>query len=191
MLAQPDQDERTRERLLRIARAARQSTDITTALLHLVRAERDADGEGRAQDVGQIARQVIGNYQPLIGDRDLELLVEERESVSVIAPEAVIAVTLGNLVGNAIRYTSEGEVRARIDAGEIAILDTGPGIAAEELPYVFDRHFRGRQTEGTKGSGLGLSIVKRLCDLYGWRIEFSNREVGGLCVTVRFFPDRG
>jgi signal transduction histidine kinase len=191
LLAQPDQSERTRERLLRIARAARQSTDITTALLHLVRAERDTDGQGQAQDVGQIARQVVGNYEPLVGDRDLELVVDEREQVNVIAPEAVIAVTLGNLIGNAIRYTTEGEVRVRIDAGEIAILDTGPGIAEEELPHVFDRHFRGRQAGGTKGSGLGLSIVKRLCDLYGWRIEFANRESGGLCVTLKFFPDRG
>jgi signal transduction histidine kinase len=191
LLAQPEQDERTRERLLRIARAARQSTDITTALLHLVRAERDADGNGHAHDVAQIARQVVGNYEPLVGDRDLELTVDEREQVSVIAPEAVIAVVLGNLVGNAIRYTTEGEVRVRIQPGEVSILDTGPGIDEEELPHVFDRHFRGHQAGGTKGSGLGLSIVKRLCDLYGWRIEFANRDSGGLCVTLRFFPDRG
>ena len=191
LLAQPDQDERTRERLLRTARAARQSTDITTALLHLVRAERDAEGEGRAHDVGQIARLVLANYEPLIGDRELELAVDEREHVSVIAPEAVIAVTLGNLIGNAIRYTTEGEVRVLIEAGQVAILDTGPGIAEEELPQVFDRHFRGRQASGTKGSGLGLSIVKRLCDLYGWHIGFANREKGGLAVTVKFFPDRG
>ncbi|HSH28181.1 MAG TPA: HAMP domain-containing sensor histidine kinase, partial [Wenzhouxiangella sp.] len=64
LLAQPDQEERTRERLLRIARAARQSTDITTALLHLVRAERDGDGDGRSHDVARIARQVVGNYRP-------------------------------------------------------------------------------------------------------------------------------
>ncbi|NEZ04906.1 HAMP domain-containing histidine kinase [Wenzhouxiangella sp. XN201] len=191
MLAQPDQSERTRERLLRIARAARQSTDITTALLHLVRSERDADGEGRSYDVTRIARQVLDNYQPLIGDRDLELKLEEVEPVSVIAPEAVIAVTLGNLVGNAIRYTTEGEVCVRVEAGQVSILDTGPGIAEEELPQVFDRHFRGRQASGTKGSGLGLSIVKRLCDLYGWRIEFANRQEGGLCVTLKFFPDQG
>jgi signal transduction histidine kinase len=191
LLAQPDQSERTRERLLRIARAARQSTDITTALLHLVRAEREGNGDKQAHDVGHIARQVIGNYEPLVGDRDLELAVDDREKVSVIAPEAVIAVTLGNLIGNAIRYTTEGEVRVEVRAGEVNILDTGPGIAEEELPHVFDRHFRGHQADGTKGSGLGLSIVKRLCDLYGWRIEFANRDSGGLCVTLRFFPDQG
>ena len=190
LLSQPDQSERTRERLLRVARAARQSTDITTALLHLVRAERESDSERRTNDVGRIAAQVVDNYRPLVGDRDLDLVFEEVEPVSVIAPEAVIAVTLGNLIGNAVRYTTSGEVRVEVRRGEICILDSGPGIAEEELPHVFDRHFRGRQAGGTKGSGLGLSIVKRLCDLYGWRTEFANREAGGLQVCVRFFPDR-
>ncbi|QOC22415.1 HAMP domain-containing histidine kinase [Wenzhouxiangella sp. AB-CW3] len=190
LLSQPDMSERDRERLLRIARAARQSTDITTALLHLVRSERESDNQRRANDVGSIARHVIDNYRPLIGERDLSLEVDEQEAVNVIAPEAVIAVTLGNLIGNAVRYTSTGEVRVVIRRGEACILDTGPGIAEEELPHVFDRHFRGRQADGTKGSGLGLSIVKRLCDLYGWETEFSNRPSGGLEVCVHFFPDR-
>lgn len=190
MLAQPDLSERNRDRLLRIARAARQSTDITTALLHLVRSENAGNGDMPAQNVGEIAEQVVDNYRPLVGERNLELVSEQVDNVSVMASEAVIAVTLGNLVGNAIRYTNEGEVRVRTSSGSVQILDTGPGIPEEELPRVFDRHFRGRQSGGGKGSGLGLSIVKRLCDLYGWRIEFSNREQGGLKVTLHFFPDR-
>ena len=190
MLAQPDLSDRNRERLLRIARAARQSTDITAALLHLVRAVRDRGTDPGGQDVGRIAQQVVANYRPLIGERPLKLKLDRRQTLSVIAPEAVIAVVLGNLVGNAVRYTSEGEVRVEIDHGEVRILDTGPGIDEAELHQVFDRHFRGRQTAGTKGSGLGLSIVKRLCDLHGWHIEFRNRSAGGLAVTVGFFPDR-
>ncbi len=189
MLAQPDLSERNRERLLRIARAARQSTDITTALLHLVRAARDRSGDLSGQDVGKIAEQVVANYRPLVGERALRISLDVQRKLNVIAPEAVIAVVLGNLVGNAVRYTAEGEVRVEVDLGQVRILDTGPGIAEEELPHVFDRHFRGRQTAGTKGSGLGLSIVKRLCDLYGWRLQFRNRAEGGLAVTVEFFPD--
>ncbi len=191
MLAQPDLSERNRERLLRIARAARQSTDITTALLHLVRAQRDRGGDLSGQDVGKIAEQVVCNYQPLVGERALDICLDQQQKLSVIAPEAVIAVVLGNLIGNAVRYTAEGEVAVQIDHGIVRILDTGPGIAEEELPQIFDRHFRGRQTAGSKGSGLGLSIVKRLCDLYGWRLEFCNRPQGGLAVTVEFFPDLG
>ncbi len=190
MLSQPDLSERNRERLLRIARAARQSTDITSALLHLVRAERGTNGDQPAQDAGQIAEQVVDNYRPLISERELELVLEKLDTVSVIAPDSVIAVVFGNLIGNAVRYTASGEVRVQVRRGEVRILDTGPGIPEDELPHVFDRHFRGRQTGGSKGSGLGLSIVRRLCALYGWELDFANRPEGGLAVTVFFFPDR-
>ncbi len=190
MLSQPDLSERNRERLLRIARAARQSTDITTALLHLVRAERSTNGDQPAQDAGQIAAQVVDNYRPLVSERDLKLVVEPIDEVSVIAPESVIAVVFGNLIGNAVRYTAKGEVRVQVRRGKVHILDTGPGIPEDELPRVFERHFRGRQSGGSKGSGLGLSIVRRLCALYGWELQFANRQEGGLRVTVSFFPDR-
>ncbi|MCA1778784.1 MAG: HAMP domain-containing histidine kinase, partial [Xanthomonadaceae bacterium] len=134
MLAQPDLSERNRERLLRIARAARQSTDITTALLHLVRNVRDRGGDLSGQDVGRIAEQVAANYRPLVGERRLTISVKIDQKLSVIAPEAVIAVVLGNLVGNAVRYTTEGEVRVEVAHGRARILDSGPGIAEEELP---------------------------------------------------------
>ncbi|AKS43066.1 sensor histidine kinase [Wenzhouxiangella marina] len=189
MLAQPDLSERNRDRLQRIARAAQQSADITTALLHLVRSEKGGSGTWPAQDVGRIAVQVLDNYRPLVSERDLKLELETLEPLSVIAPDSVIAVILGNLIGNAVRYTAKGEVRVRVERGRVVILDTGPGIPEDELPNVFDRHFRGRQSGGSKGSGLGLSIVKRLCDLYGWEIDFANRPEGGLEVSVRFFPD--
>ena len=190
LLAQPDLPAKMRERLLRIARAARQSTDITTALLHLVRAERGSAGESSNQNVGQIVEQLVENYRPLIEGRNLVLNVRQIAPLNVIAPEAVIAVVLGNLLGNAIRYTQEGEVAVEVRTGEVRIVDTGPGIEPDELPHIFDRHFRGRGSGG-KGSGLGLSIVKRLCDLYGWRIEFENRtDTSGLIVGVAFFPDR-
>jgi len=190
MLAQPDLSERNRDRLQRIARAARQSTDITSALLHLVRSEKGGRGSWPAQDVGRIAAQALDNYRPLVSEREIELKFAESESLSVIAPDSVIAVILGNLIGNAVRYTASGEVEVRVERGQVVILDTGPGIPEDELPQVFDRHFRGRQSSGSKGSGLGLSIVKRLCDLYAWDIRFANRKNGGLEVTVRFFPDR-
>ena len=189
MLAQDDLSERHRDRLQRVARAARQSADITTALLHLVRSERGGTGSWPAQDVAAISEQMLENYRPLVSDRDLKLELEVQDELSVIAPDSVLAVILANLVGNAVRYTATGSVRVSVQRGQVVILDTGPGIPEEELPRVFERHFRGRQSGGSKGSGLGLSIVRRLVDLYGWSIDFANRESGGLAVTVRFFPD--
>jgi signal transduction histidine kinase len=186
LLAQKDLDPKVRTRLLRIARAARQSADITTALLHLVRAEQGTDKDTVAQNVGKVVSEVVHLYEPLIGNKTLALKVTEEDRVSVIAPESVIAVTVGNLIGNAMRYTSEGEVHIIIGNGRVVVDDTGPGIPEEELHMVFERHYRGQNVAG-KGAGLGLAIVQRLCQLYGWTIQFSNRAEGGLRAELRFF----
>jgi signal transduction histidine kinase len=112
--------------------------------------------------------------------------VVEEDRVSVIAPESVVAVTVGNLIGNAMRYTAAGEVLITIGNGRVVVEDTGPGIPEAELELVFERHYRG-QNISDMGAGLGLAIVKRLCELYGWSIHFRNREAGGLRAELRFF----
>jgi len=189
LLAQRDLDPKIRTRLLRIARAARQSADITTALLHLVRAEQGIDQQSSAQSVGQVVQELVHLYEPLIGNKDLVLEVREEDKVSVIAPEAVIAVTVGNLIGNAMRYTNSGHVTITIGNGKAVVEDTGPGIPEADLDRVFERHYRGQNISG-KGAGLGLAIVKRLCELYGWSIHFSNRPTGGLRAELLFYPDQ-
>ena len=127
-------------------------------------------------------------YEPLIGNKQLVLRVEENDRVSVIAPESVVAVTVGNLIGNAMRYTAEGEVVIEIGDGRVQVKDTGPGIPEKDLERVFERHYRGENITG-KGAGLGLAIVKRLCELYGWSIHFSNRRSGGLNAELKFYGE--
>ncbi len=186
LLAQKDLPEKTRTRILRIARAARQSTDITTALLHLVRSEQGINHESEAHDVCKIVDKLIHLHKPLLDKKPLELKIAGEDRVSVIAPESVIAVTVGNLISNAIRYTPSGEVVCTIGSGRVLVEDTGPGIPESELPHVMDRHYRGQGVSG-KGSGLGLAIVQRLCELYGWSIRFENRKSGGLRAELKFF----
>jgi len=186
LLAQKDLPEKTRTRILRIARAARQSTDITTALLHLVRAEQGINQDSEAQDVCKIVDKLIHLHEPLLDKKPLDLKIIVEDKVSVIAPESVIAVTVGNLISNSIRYTPSGEVVCTIGNGRVLVEDTGPGIPESELSQVMDRHYRGEGVSG-KGSGLGLAIVQRLCELYGWSIRFENRESGGLRAELRFF----
>ena len=186
LLAQKDLPDKTRTRILRIARAARQSTDITTALLHLVRAEKGTNQDSEAHNVCGIVEKLIHLHEPLLDNKPLELRIIGEDRVSVIAPESVIAVTVGNLISNAIRYTPSGEVVCTIGNGRLLVEDTGPGIPEAELSHVMDRHYRGEGVSG-KGSGLGLAIVQRLCELYGWSIKFENRKSGGLRAELSFF----
>ncbi len=188
LLNMPELPDKVYERLLRIARAARQSTDITTALLHLARAERGVTEDSNARDLSVVVANVIELYQPLIGDKDLRIKSDLESQVNVIAPESVIAVTVGNLLGNAIRYTPSGVIQVTVRPGAIVIQDQGPGIDEQDLPRIFDRHYRGKES-GSKGAGLGLAIVKRLCELYGWQVRFQNATEGGLRAEIWFYGE--
>lgn len=198
-----DLPDKAQPKLLRIARSARQMVDITTALLYLARAERGVTNESNARDVTAITADVVEQYRPLLGSKPLQIVTELEIEINVIAPESVLAVTIGNLLGNAIRYSPAGTITVLTAPGRVEIRDQGPGIAEEDMPHVFDRHYRaankfsasggsagggGQQSHvAASGSGLGLAIVKRLASLYGWDIELKNRPEGGLSATIWFY----
>ena len=102
---------------------------------------------------------------------------------------------LANLLDNALRYTPEGgriDVAIDDEVGHavLTVADTGPGIPASERERVFDRFYRGASTaapDGQTGSGLGLSIVKRIADAHGATVTLDAASDGrGLVVRVRF-----
>ncbi len=85
---------------------------------------------------------------------------------------------INNLVSNAIRYTPRGgtvrvEVAEADSQAHLAVSDTGIGIPPDELPRIFDEFFRGERARETvpQGTGLGMTIVKRIVDMHGGRIE--------------------
>ena len=97
-------------RLRRIQRAEQQCTDLISALLLLSRNER---GHGVC-DVGKVAEQLLETHRAQLGGKPLVLRMEGEGGLVVDAPEAAVAVALGNLIGNAVKYTHEGEVVVRM-----------------------------------------------------------------------------
>ena len=95
-----------------------------------------------------------------------------------------------NLVVNALRYTPAGGTITVRTATEdthavLQVLDTGPGIAEEDLPHLFERFYRGRTPERTSGSGIGLAVASELVAAHRGTIEAGNRPEGGAVFTVR------
>src|SRR5207342_3494643 len=78
---------------------------------------------------------------------------------------------ISNLLDNAAKWSaSGGEVELRVSDGAVTVRDHGPGIADEDLPYVFDRFYRARSARGMPGSGLGLAIVKQVAEAHGGEV---------------------
>lgn len=192
---QPGLDEKTKDRLRRIDRAVKQSTELTEALLHLVRAEKMDHATGEFYRIERIVAETIDSKRPQLAGKPVEVNLKVEHSFLVCAPAAVITVAVGNLIGNAFKYTPKGSVDITIRQNQVVVEDTGPGLKEDELQRVFTRHYRGSSVTG-KGSGLGLAIVRRFCDLYDWSVDISPREEGGLRATLSFgqsatFVDQG
>jgi signal transduction histidine kinase len=182
LLSRPGLDDRMQARLRRIQRAEQQCTDLISALLLLSRNER---GHG-ATDVGKVAEQLLDMHRAQLGGKALVLRMEGESGLIVDAPEAAVAVALGNLIGNAVKYTLEGEVIARMRPDGVDVVDSGPGLTAEEAARLFERGYRGTHAEHSQGAGIGLSIVRRLCALYDWDVRVVPGEERGVIATLRF-----
>lgn len=175
---------KVQERLRRIERAVRQSTELTDALLLLSRSERQAPTDGETTDVARVAEQVIDISRPHLGSKPVSVRLEIEQPLQATAPSSVVAVALTNLISNAFKYTQSGEVAVIVGHGRVAVEDTGPGIPLEDAERLFQRGERG--TNLVKGAGLGLAIVRRLCELYGWEVSLAPRPQGGAVATLQF-----
>ncbi|MGW3494574.1 sensor histidine kinase [Streptomyces sp. NPDC001020] len=91
-----------------------------------------------------------------------------------------------NILDNAVKFSPDGgTVEVSLTDGLLTVRDHGPGIAAEELPYVFDRFWRSPSARALPGSGLGLSIVARTVQQAGGEVALTPAEGGGTVATVR------
>ena len=182
LLSKPELDERTRTRLQRIQRAEQQCTDLISALLLLSRNER-AVGQC---DVGKVAQQLLDHHRAQLAGKPLELRLEGESGVVLDAPESALAVALGNLIGNAVKYTQSGDVVVRVFRDAVEVADSGPGLSAEDAAKLFERGYRGTHAGHSQGGGIGLSIVRRLCALYGWDVQVRPGDTRGVVATLRF-----
>lgn len=120
-------------------------------------------------------------------EKSLRLKLDLPE-VSVEWEEELMQHVWLNLLENAIRFSPEsGVLEVTLSEGEnirVTIRDEGPGIAEQDLPYVFDRFYQGEQSRANEGHGLGLSIVKRIIDLHDGELTIRNQSEQGAIVTV-------
>jgi two-component system OmpR family sensor kinase/two-component system sensor histidine kinase BaeS len=143
--------------------------------------------EKRSMDIGDSLRDAHVNFSPQASDRGVTLALDLPPALPrVLADWRRIAQVLGNLLTNALRHTPEGgcvtlsaalvpppEGETGASTVEVTVTDTGTGIPAEDLPFIFERFWRGARSRSRagSGSGLGLAIAKQLVEMHGGGIH--------------------
>lgn len=145
--------------------------------------------ERRPVDLGQVAAAVVSRHLPRAQELDVTLRAESSGAPAWgEGDEGRLLQAASNLVENALRLTpAGGSVLVAASPGMIAVRDTGPGLAPDDLPRAFDRfylHERYR-SERAVGSGLGLAIVRELARAMGGDVQAATRPEGGAEFTIR------
>jgi two-component system sensor histidine kinase QseC len=168
------------------------ATHLVQQLLTLARLEPDElASKANPCDLQALAGAAVADLAQYAYSRNIEIDLAESAAVELTGHAGLIAILLRNLIDNAIRYSPDGgsvHVQAAVDgdAAVLAVTDQGPGIPAGERDNVGRRFYRILGTEQA-GSGLGLSIVKRIAELHGASLALGEGGQGrGLSVTVKF-----
>ena len=180
------------ERIDDLQAGAHRAGMLTNQLLRIARADA---GEGPAPDdavdLEEVVTDVVAGLVPLAESRSVDLGIIERAPVTATGSAGDFRTLIEVLVDNAIRHTPKGgtvDVAIGPDASgaRVCVRDSGPGVAADLLPRLTERFFRGPDVE-SEGSGLGLAIARAIAHRHGVNLSLANRsDAPGFSATLTF-----
>ncbi len=180
----------------RIKRTALHMGELISALLTLSR-DRVPVEEEQSTDAVSLVHRLAADLAIVDTVQPVPIHIREEAPLTVMAPEAVLSMVLGNILSNAFYYTTDGSVTVTIADRYVSVSDTGPGLNAVEQRRVFEPFYRAERqehtsaTEGNRrnriGYGLGLALVKQACDNYDWGLSVDSEPGVGSTFTVWFY----
>lgn len=155
--------------LARIQRAVREMSEFTAALLGLAR---ESDGKGSVDstcDVSALLPRIVDDQLAASPGKHVALKVEGPTPLRVAAPDAMVAMTIGNVIRNALQHGRNDTVNVTLRDRSLIVSNAG-GIDANNLPHIFEPRFTTRRG----GHGMGLYIARRICERHGWRLTIDS-----------------
>jgi len=181
-----DRPDYERAALKRMRRTVVDMETLLETLLLLAREEEVVPPSEPTLVNALIANQ-IDLLTPFIEESGNKVELIENAELRVLATEKIIDIAIGNLLRNALSYTKDGQVEVTIGADSVQISDSGVGMTEEELASAFEPFYRAESSRATtRGHGLGLSIVRRLADQFGWQINAESKPSEGTTVSINF-----
>lgn len=134
--------------------------------------------------VDDIIRPAVRRLAPQFIMKKLALEYEHTDEVA-LTDEKWLGFVVEQVLSNAVKYTSEGSISIKCDGDRLVISDTGIGIAAEDLPRIFDKGYTGFNGRADrKASGIGLYLCRRICDNLGHSIKVESAAGQGTTITI-------
>ena len=173
--------------IARIRGAVTQMQSLIENLLLLAR-EDELRSRGERTRVKPVVVEQVDLLADLARDTGNTVRVVERGDPVVDAPARMVAIAFGNLLRNALTYCGGGVVTIAIDPDSVAVSDTGVGMTAEDRERIFEPFDRGdaARARPAAGHGLGLAIVRRLADQFGWSVDVASAPGAGTKVMLGF-----
>jgi len=173
----------TQKTLTNISISTKQLYDIYSSLTYLNFSNKQEVSV--ALDIAEVLLQIIDYYAPLCESKRIKVMVEVEPHIFSI-PQAQLKLLYGNLIGNAIKYSpANSTLKLSIKGGVFSIEDEGIGIEESKQKDIFEKFKRG--TEYSGGFGVGLSIVKSICDEYSIKLELDSKLDEGTEFRLYFF----
>src|SRR4051794_18972207 len=172
-----------RERLLKdVVEQLGEMTTLISELIDLARGEQHT-AEPEEVRLDLLAADAVERARR---NRPAVSFVTDFEESVVHGVPSTIERAVANLLDNAAKWSPpNSEVEVGVRGSEVTVRDHGPGIADEDLPYVFDRFYRARAARGLPGSGLGLAIVRQVARAHGGTVVAEHADGGGTRVVLR------
>ncbi len=177
LMTEPQLSGTGRAHLQHVRQSVLHLDQTVTSLLSLAREQHGARTDESVSVLPMLER-VIVEQSPMLEDKPVAVEVDIPRSLKVRMPEAVLHILLSNLIGNAFAHTARGAVRIDIGHGCMRIANSADGrdpVSRWQQPQAFSKR------EGSAGYGLGLSIVRRLCDVHA--IDLRIEEAQGVVVA--------
>ena len=162
-------------------------TELVHALLFISRGERQAF-ELVDLDVNEILRQLCSELDNTHNaDQHVSISMKEKAQCEIFSSEQALKIVSGNLLRNAFNYTRKGRIDVTINPSGFAVSNKGEGVMVEEPEKLFEAYYRGEnKANSSPGYGVGLDIVKRICDFLNWKIAAEYSQETGMTFTVEF-----
>ncbi|WP_374961686.1 sensor histidine kinase [Spongiibacter tropicus] len=177
-----DPNPATQRAVARIRRACSDMLAFIEAALFLSREEDRSIKQSASCDVPAIIRQLSDDLRGDLDAAHIQLNTRLDNALILPVPESLVKITLTNLLRNAIEHSPGGRIDICLQDNGLQLCDSGAGIRPDDLPYIFERSY----TTKAEGTGLGLNMVKRICERYGWQIQIDSQPGEGTRVELRF-----